>query len=80
MTQDIERIAILEERSLDIKEDVTAIKEEIEAIKKRLDKLDKIAQQGGGAFHAILLLGGLIGWLIGVVAGILEVSRFFSSN
>lgn len=58
---DGERIAVLETEMREIRADVAEIKNSCEALKK-------IANQGGGAFHAILMLGGLIGWLLGIGA------------
>lgn len=60
---DGERIAVLETEMRQMREDVVAIKDSCVA-------LQKIANQGGGAFHAILMLGGLIGWLLGIGAAL----------
>ena len=75
-----ERIAALEVRTQAIREDIADIKSEIALIKKDLTDLKKIAQQGGGAFHAIVLLGGLVGWLIGLLLAIIEIVRSFMGH
>lgn len=56
---DVERLATLESEMRGVKQDVSDIKASLKA-------LEKIAASGGGAFHAILMLGGMIGWLVGL--------------
>ncbi len=53
---DVERLARLEAEMLAVKSDVSEIKASLKA-------LEKIAAQGGGAFHTILIIGGVIGWV-----------------
>jgi hypothetical protein len=60
---DVERLARLEAEMTNVQNDVSEIKASLKA-------LEKIAAQGGGAFNAILLVGGLVGWLIGVGAAV----------
>lgn len=40
-----------------------SVKGDVSEIKASLKALEKIAAQGGGAFHTILIIGGFIGWL-----------------
>ncbi len=77
---DGERIAALEVRTQAIREDIADVKSEISSIKNDLTELKKIAQRGGGAFHAIVILGGLVGWLVGILAGIAEMLRTLTGH
>lgn len=54
-----ERLATLEAEMRNVSGDVSEIKASLKA-------LEKIAAQGGGAFHTILIIGGVIGWLAGM--------------
>jgi hypothetical protein len=65
---DVERLARLEAEMSAVQGDVSEIKDSIKA-------LEKIAAQGGGAFNAILMVGGLIGWLFGIGAAIYSFVR-----
>ena len=56
---DQERLATLEAEMKNIKADVADIKDSLKA-------LEKIAERGGGAFHAVLMVGGLIGYIVGI--------------
>ncbi len=53
---DPERLATLEAEMKNVRDDVSEIKDSLKA-------LEVIAQRGGGAFHTILIIGGMIGWL-----------------
>lgn len=59
-------MASAEERLATLEAEVHSIKDNVGEIKLSLKALEKIAAQGGGAFNAVLMLGGLIGWLVGV--------------
>lgn len=63
------RLAVLESK-------VEAIETTLREIKAAVEDLNKVAQQGGGAFHAILLLGGVIGWAVGIGAALYEAAAF----
>lgn len=63
MSTDQERLATLEQEMRDVRADVSEIKISIKA-------LETIAARGGGAFHSILIIGGLIGWIMGIIAPI----------
>ena len=65
---DVERLARLEAEMLAVKDDVSEIKTSLKA-------LEKIAAQGGGAFNAILLVGGRIGWILGIGATLYALFR-----
>lgn len=65
---DAERIAVLEIEMRETRADVAEIK-------IICNDLRKIANQGGGAFHAILMLGGLIGWLLAIGAAIFSLMK-----
>lgn len=65
---DVERLARLEAEMLAVNSDVSEIKASLKA-------LEKIAAQGGGAFHTILIIGGIIGWMVGVGASIYALFR-----
>lgn len=52
-----------------------AVKDDVSEIKTSLKALEKIAAQGGGAFNAILLVGGLIGWILGIGATLYALFR-----
>lgn len=56
---DAERLAVLESENRAMMRDIYETKESVKS-------LEKIAAQGGGAFNAILLVGGLIGWIVGI--------------
>ncbi len=56
---EVERLATLEA-------DMANLKADVGDIKKSLKALEQVALRGGGAFHAILLIGGVIGWLVGI--------------
>lgn len=51
-----ERLATLEAEMRNVSDDVRDIKASLKA-------LERIAAQGGGAFHTILIIGGVMGWL-----------------
>jgi prefoldin subunit 5 len=67
-TPEVERLATLEA-------EMRSVQSDISEIKASLKTLEKIAAQGGGAFHAVLMLGGMIGWLFGVSAAIYTAMR-----
>lgn len=67
-SSDVERLARLEAEMSAVQGDVSEIKTSIKA-------LERIAAQGGGAFNAILLIGGLLGWLAGIGATIYAFVR-----
>lgn len=52
-----------------------AVNSDVSEIKASLKALEKIAAQGGGAFHTILIIGGIIGWMVGVGASIYALFR-----
>lgn len=54
-----ERLATLEAEMKNVRSDVSDIKDSLKA-------LEIIAQRGGGAFHMILLIGGVMGWVAGM--------------
>ncbi len=54
-----ERLATLEAQMENVRSDVSDIK-------ASLKSLEIIAQRGGGAFHTILIIGGIIGWIAGM--------------
>lgn len=62
-----------EERLATLESEVHSIKDNVNEIKLSLRALEKIAAQGGGAFNAVLLMGGLLGWLIGVAGALYAV-------
>lgn len=59
---DAERLAILET-------EMKTVQLDIAEIKASLKTLEALAAKGGGAFNAILMIGGLLGWLAGMAAG-----------
>jgi prefoldin subunit 5 len=59
MATEGEKIAALEVEMREVRSDVGEIKTSIKS-------LEKIAAQGGGALHTILIIGGFIGWLAGI--------------
>lgn len=63
-----ERLATLEAEMRNVQTDVSEIKASLKA-------LETIAARGGGAFNAILMVGGLIGWVIGVAVAALAMMR-----
>ena len=63
-----ERLAVLETEMKDVRRDVADIK-------ASLKSLEAIASKGGGALHAILMLGGLIGWLVGIVGAVYAMAH-----
>ena len=56
---DAERLAVLETEMRTVQSDIAEIKGGVK-------HLSDVAARGGGAFHAILMIGGLIGWVVGV--------------
>lgn len=54
-----ERLATLETQMENVRDDVSDIKASLKA-------LEIIAQRGGGAFHMILIIGGIMGWVAGM--------------
>lgn len=52
-----------------------SVKSDVSEIKASLKALEKIAAQGGGAFHTILIIGGFLGWLIGMGASFYALFR-----
>lgn len=60
---DSERVAVLET-------EVKSLKGDMAEIKASLKTLESLAAKGGGAFNAFLMIGGLIGWLAGMAAGL----------
>jgi hypothetical protein len=65
---DVERLARLEAEMLSVRGDVGEIK-------ASLKSLERIAAQGGGAFHTILIIGGFLGWLVGMGASFYAMFR-----
>jgi hypothetical protein len=63
---DGERLARLEAENEAIRKDILEIKDFLKAQTVTLQGLKDIAARGGGALHAILMLGGLIGWIVGI--------------
>lgn len=63
-----ERLAILETEMRNVCNDVQDIKASIKS-------LEAIAARGGGAFNAILMIGGLIGWMAGIAAALYAIFR-----
>jgi len=63
-----ERLATLEQEMRDVRDDVREIR-------ASLKTLEALAAKGGGAFNAILLIGGLIGWIAGIGAGLYAIFR-----
>lgn len=63
------------ERLTALEVEMRAVQADLREIKESVKSLEKIAAQGGGAFNAILLVGGLIGWLVGIIAGIYTLFR-----
>ena len=61
MPSDAERLAVVETENRTMRSDIAEIKESVKA-------LEQIASRGGGAFHAILIIGGFLGWLAGIGA------------
>ena len=59
---DAERLAILET-------EMKTVQLDIAEIKASLKTLEALAAKGGGAFNAILMIGGLLGWIAGMAAG-----------
>ena len=62
-----------EERLATLESEVHQIKDNVGEIKLSLKALEKVAAQGGGFFQAVLLIGGLIGWICGVAAALYAV-------
>ena len=60
---DAERLAVVETEN-------RAMMADIAEIKQTVKRLEALAASGGGAFNAILLIGGLLGWLAGMAAGL----------
>lgn len=60
---DSERTAVLET-------EMRAVQADISEIKASLKSLEALAAKGGGAFNAILMIGGLLGWIAGMAAGL----------
>lgn len=67
-TSDAERLAVLETENRAMLADIAEIKASVKS-------LERIAAQGGGAFNAILHLGGLIGWVAGIAAGLYAIFK-----
>ena len=65
---DSERIAVLET-------EMRAVQANLVEINAGIKSLNAIAQRGGGALHSILLLGGVVGWLVGIAGFIFSVMR-----
>lgn len=63
-----ERLATLEAEMKNVRSDVADIKASLRA-------LEVIAQRGGGAFHTILIIGGIIGWLIAMCSTLYALFR-----
>lgn len=68
-----ERIAILET-------EIRAVHENMREIKASLKALETIAQTGNGVFRTVLFIGGSVGWLFGIVMGILSFLRNWHGN
>lgn len=64
-----------QERLATLEAEMKSVQSDISEIKASLKSLEKIAAQGGGAFHAVLMLGGLVGWVVGVAVAIYAALR-----
>jgi hypothetical protein len=62
-----------EERLATLESEVHSIQDNVGEIMLSLKALEKVAAQGGGFFQAVLLIGGLIGWICGVAAALYAV-------
>lgn len=60
---DGERVAVLETEMRTVQSDIGEIKASVK-------RLEELASRGGGAFNAILMIGGLLGWIAGMSAGL----------
>lgn len=65
---DAERLAVLETEN-------KAMMADIQEIKQAVKRLEALAARGGGAFNAILMIGGLLGWVAGMAAGLYAMLR-----
>lgn len=65
---ELERLATLEA-------EMRSVKSDLSEIKISLKSLEKIASNGSGAFHAVLILGGAVGWLVGVAVAVYAALR-----
>lgn len=68
MAVDSERIAVLET-------EMRAVQANLVEINAGIKALNAIAQRGGGALHTILLLGGVVGWLVGIAGFLMSVVK-----
>lgn len=65
---DGERLAVAET-------ELAAVKSDLSEIKASVKRLEAMASRGGGAFNAILMIGGLIGWVAGIISVIYAMVR-----
>lgn len=59
-------MASVEERLATLEAQMSNVRDDVGDIKASLKALEIIAQRGGGAFHTILIIGGVIGWIAGM--------------
>lgn len=63
-----ERLAVLET-------EVRQVRDDLHEMRASLKAIEKIASSGNGALRAVLIIGGAIGWLVGIALAVIAMFR-----
>lgn len=70
-----DRLTRLEVAGNERGDDIKEIKELLKGMDGRLTNLERVAASGGGALRSALVIGGLIGWAVGIVIAVISMFR-----
>lgn len=70
-----DRLTRLEVAGNERGDDIKEIKDLLKGMDGRLTNLEQVAARGGGALHSALVIGGLIGWAVGLAVAIISMFR-----
>lgn len=60
-----------DERGADIKE----IKDLLTRMDSRMSSLERVAASGNGALRTALVIGGIVGWVIGLIVAVIAIFK-----
>ncbi len=70
-----DRLARVEEQGRERGDDIKEIKDLLKGMSDRLAHLERVAATGNGALRTAFIVGGVIGWLVGLAVSIVAVFR-----
>ena len=54
-----------------VEQEMRDVRDDVHEIKESLKKLEAIAAAGNGAFRTVLIVGGFLGWAVGIIMGLI---------